>query len=122
MSRLEGQYDKNELRVALNAAGLLRWHHLLCSLLVADFGLDPACCLPGFEAKDPSRLRQIVRERGNFGRTDEKYRESRQRSALGKKAATAGAFLRRLPFSLRYGSRETLATIWELARGNLTRR
>lgn len=121
LSRLEGQYDKNELRVALNAAGLLRWHHLLCSLLVADFGLDPACCLPGFEAKDPSRLRQIVRESGNFGRTDEKYRESRQRSALGKKAATAGAFLRRLPFSLRYGSRETFATIWGLVTGNFKR-
>lgn len=117
LTRLAGRYDKENLRSAVDTAGLLRWHQLLCSLLVADFGLDPACCLPGFEAEDPSQLRCIVRESGNFGRTNDKYRESRQRSALGKKAATAGAFLRRLPFSLRYGSRETLATIWELAGG-----
>lgn len=118
LTRLDGRYDKRYLSAALNAAGLLRWHNLLCSLLVADFGLDPACCLPSFKAVDPSRLRGIVRASGNFGMSDAGRRRSRQWSTLGKKAATAVAFLRRLPFSLRYGSRETLATIWGLAAGN----
>lgn len=118
MTRLECRYDKQELALALKAAGLLRWHTLLCSLLVADLGLDPSCCLPDFEPVDPERLRRIVRASGNFGMADEGRRRSRKWSTLGKKAATAVAFLRRLPFSLRYGSRETLATIWGLAAGN----
>lgn len=121
LARLEGRYDKNELRAALEVSGLLRWHTLLCSLLVADYGLDPACCLPGFAAADPSRLRRIVRVSGNFGMVDPGRRRSRSWGTFGKKAATAVAFLRRLPFSLHYGSRETLATMWELATGNLKR-
>ena len=107
LARLDGKYDKDELRAALKRAGLLRWHTLLCSLLVADFGLDPACCLPGFCPVDPERLRRIVRSSGHFSQH------------AHKKAATAGAFLRQLPFSLSYCSRETLATIWELTLGNL---
>lgn len=118
MTRLDGHYDKLELSQVLKAAGLLRWHTLLCSLLVADFGLDHGCCLPDFEPVDPGCLRRIVRASGNFGMADERRRRSRQWSTFGKKAATAVAFLRRLPFSLRYGSRETLATIWGLAAGN----
>ena len=119
LTALEGRYDKQELAAALRRAGLLRWHTLLCSLLVADFGLNPACCLPGFRAKDPAQLRRIVRRCGHFGLADAGHRRSRSRGTFGKKAATAGAFLRRLPFSLRYGARETFATIWGLALGNL---
>lgn len=110
LARLEGKYDKEALRAALQYAGLLRWHRLLCSLLVADFGLDPACCLMDFRPVDPERLRRIVRESGHFSHHAK------------TKAATAGAFLRRLPFSLSYCPRETLATIWELALGNLSTR
>lgn len=121
LTRLEGRYDKRYLAAALDVAGLLRWHNLLCSLLVADFGLDPACCLPDFKAVDPSRLRGIVRASGNFGMSDAGRRRSRKWSTFGKKAATAVAFLRRLPFSLYYGSRETFSTIWGLAKGTLSR-
>lgn len=110
LARLEGKYDKEALRAALQYAGLPRWHRLLCSLLVADFGLDPACCLTDFRPVDPERLRRIVRESGHF------------RHHPKTKAATAGAFLRQLPFSLSYCPRETFATIWELATGNLTTR
>lgn len=109
LARLEGKYDKEALRVALQYAGLPRWHRLLCSLLVADFGLDPACCLTDFRPVDPERLRRIVRESGHFSHHSK------------TKAATAGAFLRRLPFSLSYCPRETFATIWELIVGNLRR-
>ena len=119
LAALEGRYDKRELAAALRRAGLYRWQMLLCSLLVADFGLNPACCLPGFRAKDPAQLRRIVSRCGHFGLADAGHRRSRERGTFGQKAATAGAFLRRLPFSLRYGARETLATIWGLALGNL---
>ena len=110
LARLDGKYDKAELRAALKYAGLLRWHTLLCSLLVADLGLDPACCLPDFQPVDPERLRRIVRGSGHFAHH------------APTKAATAGAFLRRLPFSISYCPRETLAYIWELTLGNLRSR
>ena len=110
LARLEGKYDESELRAALKRAGLLRWHKLLCSLLVDDFGLDPACCLPDFQPVDPERLRRIVRRTGHFAHH------------APTKAATAGAFLRRLPFSLSYCPLETLAYIWELTLGNLRSR
>ena len=110
LARLDGKYDKAELRAALKYAGLLRWHTLLCSLLVADFVLDPAYCLADFRAVDPKRLRRIIRGSGHFAHH------------APTKAATAGAFLRRLPFSLSYCPRETLAYIWELSVGNLRSR
>ena len=110
LARLDGKYDKNELREALRRAGLLRWHTLLCSLLVADFGLNSACCLEDFRPVNPKRLRSIVRSSGHFSHHAK------------TKAATAGAFLRRLPFSLSYCPRETFATIRELALGNLLNR
>ncbi|MDY6418852.1 MAG: hypothetical protein SPK87_08940, partial [Bacteroidales bacterium] len=53
------------------------------------------------------RLRRIVRRTGHFAHH------------APTKAATAGAFLRRLPFSLSYCPRETFAYIWELTLGNL---
>lgn len=107
LTRLEGCYNKQELADALQKAGLLRWHRLLCSLLVADLGLDAKCCLPGFQPVNPHKLRRMVRASGHFSHHAK------------TKAATAVAFLRRLPFSLSYCPRETLATIWELAAGNL---
>jgi hypothetical protein len=108
LSRLNGRYDKAELQAALKYAGLLRWHSLLCSLLVADFGLDASCCLPDFRPVDPERLRCIVCTSGHFSHHAK------------RKTATAGAFLRRLPFSLYYAPRETFATVRELALGNLS--
>lgn len=107
LSQLEGRYNKQELADALKKAGLLRWHRLLCSLLVADLGLNPQHCLADFKPVNPDKLRRIVQSSGHFGHHAK------------TKAATAGAFLRRLPFSLSYCPRETLATIWELATGNL---
>ena len=123
LTALDGRYDRQELADALRRAGLLRWHALLCALLVADLGLAPSCAaLPGAPSckpRDLDALRRIVRAGGSFGLADAAHRRSRKRSALVKKTATAGAFLRRLPFSLRFNARETFATMWELTMGNL---
>ena len=116
----EGDYDKRELAAALETAGLMRWHTLLCSLLVADLGLDPSRCLDGFSPVNPEPLRRIVREGGNFGQATEKRQKAlHSGSAFARKASTAFTFLKRLPFSLRIAPRETRATIRELIRGNL---
>jgi hypothetical protein len=119
LARTDGSYDKAALRETLSRCGLLHWHHLLCSLLVEDLGLDPACCLPGFKACDPAPLRRIVLRGGAFGFADASRRAALGRSAFSRKLHAAGAFLKRLPFSLRYAPRETLATVGELVRGNL---
>lgn len=119
LDALTGKYDKSELEVWLRRAGLLRWHRLLCSLLVEDLGLDPACCLDGFRPCHPGALRRIVRSGGHFGRTAPgRGRALKRRPAL-RKIDTALAFLRRLPFSLRYAPRETFATIGMLVKGNI---
>lgn len=115
----EGRYDKEELRDALHRAGLLRWHRMLCSLLVRDLGLDPACCLPDFRPVPAVGLRHIVRRGGNFGQAGPRRRAVLHKSAAVRKVNTAVAFLRHLPFSLHYAPRETCATIRELTRGNL---
>ena len=117
----EGCYDKSMLEEALGRCGLRRWHRLLCSLLVADLGLDPACCLPDFTPRNPEPLRRIVLQSGAFGVADASRRKALGRSAFSRKMHAAGAFLKRLPFSLRFAPRETLATLGELVRGNMNR-
>ena len=118
----EGRYDKAELQAALRRCGLLRWHRLLCSLLVEDLGLDAACCLPAFRPCNAEPLRRIVRRGGNFGQAAPRRKAALRKGAAVRKADTLAAFLCRLPFSLRYAFRETIATLRELAAGNLRKR
>ena len=118
LARTDGSYDKATLQETLRRCGLLRWHRLLCSLLVEDLGLDPACCLPDFTPCNPEPLRKIVLQGGAFGFADASRRKAIGRSAFSRKLHAAGSFLKRLPFSLRYAPRETLATVGELVRGN----
>lgn len=119
LDQAEGRYDKAALAGALRACGLQRWHRLLCSLLVSELGLDPAHCLPDFRPCDPAPLRRIVLRGGAFGYADPARLQAARRGPAARKIHAAGAFLRRLPLSLRIAPRETLATVGELVRGNL---
>ena len=118
LDRTEGSFDKTALLGTLRACGMLRWHRLLCSLLVSDLGLEPARCLPDFRPCDPSPLRRIVLRGGAFGFADPARVQAARRGPAARKLHAAGAFLRRMPFSLRIAPRETLATLAELVRGN----
>lgn len=120
LARTDGKYDKEQLRAYLKHAGLLRWQRVLCSLLVADLGLDPACCLPDFTPGDPAPLRCIVLDGGAFGLFDPAREKAVRAGKTARKMQAAGAFLKRLPFSLRVAPRETVATIGELVKGNLS--
>ena len=120
LARTDGKYDKEQLRAYLKRAGLLRWQRVLCSLLVADLGLDPACCLPDFTPGDPAPLHRIVLEGGAFGLFDPAREKAVRAGKTVRKMQAAGAFLKRLPFSLRVAPRETVATIGELVKGNLS--
>lgn len=120
LARTDGKYDKEQLRAYLKRAGLLRWQRVLCSLLVADLGLDPACCLPDFTPGDPTPLRRIVLSGGTFGLYDPARARAVSSGKAVRKLQAAGAFLKRLPFSLRVAPRETFSTIGELVKGNLS--
>ena len=120
LSQLEGRYDKADFEEALRKARLLRWHHLLCSMLVEDLGLDTRFCLPGFTPDNPKQLRRIVRRSGNFGSASRARQNAiRSHSRVRKKGTTALAFIQRIPFSLRIAPGEAWATFRELVGGNL---
>ncbi len=120
LEKTDGQYDKSLLEKYLEEAGMLRWHRILCSLLVEDLGLHPARCLPGFKPCDPAPLRRIVLSGGTFGLYDPARARAVSSGKAVRKLQAAGAFLKRLPFSLRVAPRETFSTIGELVKGNLS--
>ena len=120
LDRTDGQYDKERFRTYLQRAGLLCWHRVLCSLLVADLGLDPARCLPDFKPCNSAPLRRIVLSGGAFGLFNPSREKAVRSGKAARKLQLAGTFLKRLPFSLRIAPRETFATIGELIKGNLS--
>lgn len=120
LAGLDGTYDKRELEEALRKAGILRWHQMLCSLLVDKLGLDPKYCLPGFKPGNYRTLMRIIRNGGNFGLSSSLRKKGlRAANPLVRKSLTSLSFLLRLPFSLRYAPKETSSTIAELVKGNI---
>ncbi len=92
-----------------------------------DSAADDSYPLAGERVSSEPLLR-IVLEGGNFGHYAEARHSAIKAGAGGdpvatrrRKRNTLGRFLHRLPFSLRYAPRETLATMLSLARGNLFR-
>jgi len=121
LAGMEGSYDKQELEDAFRKAGLLRWHRMLCSLLVDQLDLNPKYCLPSFKPCRYSTLERIIREGGNFGLSRPLRKKGlRARNPFIRKCTTALSFMGRLPFSLRYAPREAVATFRELLRGNVS--
>lgn len=121
LAMLEGRYDKQELEEALRKAGILRWHQMLCAMLVGELGLNPKYCLDSFKPCSYRNLLQNVRRGGNFGTSRTSRKLAVKKAGWRRKLSTATSFIARLPFSLRYAPRETWATLRELAHGNLFR-
>ena len=106
-----------DLRRCFRDAGLERWNQLLFSFLHTYLGAEPLYdTLPS-----PEPLLKIVLEGGNFGHHGEAREASLYKSPLRRKLGTAGLFLRRLPFSLRYAKKELVPMVGELLKGNLSR-
>ena len=107
-------------------AGILKWSRLLHSFLVGVIGL-PEDELPYSErivSAEP--LMRIVEEGGNFGQyrgEDSGHSGTSTSSATGRlsdrkrKLKTAGMFLRRAGFSMRFAPKEAFWTFWELVKG-----
>ena len=105
-----------DLRRCFRDAGLERWNRLLFSFLHQYLGAEPLYdTLPS-----PEPLLKIVLEGGNFGHHSQAREASLYKSPLRRKLGTAGLFLRRIPFSLRYAKKELVPMLGELLRGNLS--
>ncbi len=105
-----------DLRRCFRDVGLERWNRLLFSFLHQYLGAEPLYdTLPS-----PDPLLKIVLEGGNFGQHAQAREASLHKSPLRRKLGTAGLFLRRLPFSLRYAKKELVPMLGELLRGNLS--
>ena len=105
------------LRACFRDAGLERWNRLLFSFLHTYLGAEPLYD----DLPSPEPLLQIILEGGNFGHHSEAREASLYKSPLRRKLGTAGLFLRRLPFSLRYAKKELVPMVGELLKGNLSR-
>ena len=102
-------------------AGILKWSRLLHSFLVNVMGL-PEEELPYSErivSAEP--LMRIVEDGGNFGQYRGESHESSghidRLSDRKRKLKTAGMFLRRAGFSMRFAPKEAFWTFWELVKG-----
>lgn len=103
------------LREVFRKAGLERWNRLLFSFLHKYLGAEPLY----EELPSPEPLEGIVLEGGNFGHYSASRRAALSKGPFRRKLDTAGRFLRRLPFSLRYAPREVLPYMGRLLAGNL---
>lgn len=116
--------DPAAMREVFRCTGTLRWNRLLFSFLADYLGL-PNTLFPDEKVSSEPLLR-IILEGGNFGHHAAARTDALLAGADGTAAATRRRkrntltrFLHRLPFSLRYAPRETIATVATLARGNL---
>ena len=107
--------EPSRLKEVFREAGLERWNRLLFSFLHAHLGAEPLY----EELPSPEPLEKIVFEGGNFGHYAATRRAALSRSAFRRKLDTAGRYLRRLPFSLKYAPREFLPSVGRLFAGNL---
>ena len=116
---LQDRYDPAALEHFFRQTRTWRWNRLLHAFLTTYLGMRPQSLFAGTADISPEPLRAIVLSGGNFGH----YAATRQNALAGSKTRrkrdTFVRFLRRLPFSLRYAPRETIATMGELVRGNL---
>lgn len=114
---LASSINPKEMLEIFRQTGTLRWNRLLFSFLAEHLGLSETLFADERVSTEP--LLRIILEGGNFGHHAEARAEALQADDRKRKRNTFSRFLHRLPFSLRYAPRETVATIWGLFRGNL---
>ena len=112
---LDGSYDPSNLEQIFDRTGLLKWNRLLSSFIHKYLGISA----PLAADSSTTALERIIFSGGNFGHYSPNRQKALQASAFRRKLNTAGQFLHRLPFSLRYSPRETFSTITVLTKGNL---
>lgn len=119
ISEEDGKRERGERIFSLyRRAGILKWSRLLHSFLVGVIGL-PEEELPYSEKVVSYRpLFRIVEDGGNFGQFRGKGAAGSNGKGTGRrKLETAGMFLKRAGFSLRFAPKEAFWTFWGLVKG-----
>ena len=114
---LSSKLNPAELRDLFRRTGTLRWNRLLFSFLADYLDLPETIFVEDRVSSRP--LLRIILEGGNFGHFAKSRTGSLFTTDRKRKRNTFSRFIKRLPFSLRFAPRETIATIWGLIRGNL---
>ena len=109
--------DPKQLCEIFRQTGTLRWNRLLFSFLAEHLDLPEPLFADERVPSEP--LLRIILEGGNFGHHADARTSALQANDRKRKRNTFSRFLHRLPFSMRYAPRETIATIASLFRGNL---
>ena len=123
-------YDRARLLACYEATGTADWNRLLASFLIRYLGATRTPYTSATERQtagtvdpglpDPAPLLDIVLGGGNFGHHEASREKALQAGPLQRKLDTARRFLGRLPFSLRYGSRQLAHYLKNLIKGNLS--
>ena len=108
---LQGRYDEGVLLEAIRKAGLQRWHSLLHVFLVEVLSMPsaawPVCSVKGdeYQQKDLEWLLNDVLRSGNFGHGSPTWHLLTRKGEVGVSHTLRQRFSR-LPFAVRYASRE----------------
>lgn len=114
---LGSHVDIPALKQIFQRTGTLRWNQLLFSFLAEKLEVSDHPFIG--EQVSPKPLEKIILEGGNFGHYASSRGTELSAGSRQRKLNTLKRFLRRLPFSLHYAPKETLATMGSLLRGNL---
>lgn len=114
---LGSSIDVTALKQIFHRTGTWRWNQLLFSFLAEKLEVSDHPFIG--EQVSPKPLEKIILEGGNFGHYASSRGTELSAGSRQRKLNTLKRFLRRLPFSLHYAPKETLATMGSLLRGNL---
>ena len=114
---LGSSIDVPALKRIFHRTGTWRWNQLLFSYLAEKMEISDHPFIG--EQVSPKPLEMIILEGGNFGHYASSRGTALSAGSRQRKLNTLKRFLRRLPFSLHYAPKETLATMGSLLRGNL---
>lgn len=119
---LAGCADRDRLLQAQRICRMRRWDRLAAGFLARELEMPQMqeTLFPDEAPCDSTPLRTIVLSGGNFGHYAETRVQALTERERLRKRDTFRRFVRRLPFSLHYAPRETLATMAGLVRGNLS--
>lgn len=117
MALRKSGYDAALVKGYFRRNGLLAWNRMLCSFISDRLGIDGP--MDG-EKVGYDAFESLVFSGGDMGRYGKGRAAADASGRLGRKADTAGRFLRRMPFALRYAPLRYCAYIASLMKGNAT--
>lgn len=118
--KLDGKYDPALLVEYAKENRIDKWNKLLFSFLSTYLEIPDR--LYSSNKTSPEPLMNIISEGGNFGHYSTRRQSAFKKAAVLRKADTARAIARRLPFALKYAPGQGISILLTLLRGNFGRK